>query len=109
MAASAEQVFLGRYQAVRHINDGGMASVWLARDTDSDRLVVVKRLLPQYLSKPAMRESWRRELDLMKKFRHPFSVELYEASLTDPEGPCLVMEYVEGIDLEDYVDKQKRL
>ena len=55
MAASSEQVFLGRYQAVRHINDGGMARVWLARDTDSDRLVVVSRLLPQYLSKPAMR------------------------------------------------------
>src|SRR5437667_10641189 len=103
---SAEQVFLGRYQAVRHLNDGGMASVWLAREIESGRQVVVKRLLPQFIDKPTVREALRREISFLKKFRHPYSVELYESSLTDPDGPCLVMEYAEGSDLEDLREKQ---
>lgn len=107
--ASSEQVFLGRYQAVRHLNDGGMASVWLARESSTGRPVVVKRLLPQFLDKPTVREAIRREINFMKRFRHPYSVELYESSLTDPDGPCLVMEFAEGSDLEDLVKKEQRL
>ncbi len=114
MAASSDkqpsdQVFLGRYQAVRHLNDGGMASVWLAREMESGRPVVVKRLLPKFLETPTVREALRREIGFLKKFRHPYSVELYDSSLTDPEGPCFVMEYAEGCDLEDLVQKHERL
>lgn len=114
MAAAAdknrtERVFLGRYQAIRHLEDGGMASVWLARAAGSDEQVVVKRMQPQFISKPLMREAFRREIDFMSHFRHPYAVALHEAALNDPEGPCIVMEYVPGIPLDTLLQNEKRL
>ena len=37
----------------------------------------------------------------MANFDHPYAVGLMEASLDDPIGPCLVLEYVPGVTLED--------
>src|SRR5438067_936168 len=94
------RVFLGRYREVRHLGDGGMSNVWLAREEESDQLVVVKRLQQQYLSEPTIRETFRREIDFMRAFHHPYAVQLREATLSDPEGPCVVMEFVEGPSLD---------
>src|SRR5205085_10225558 len=47
--------------------------------------------------------------DLMGKFRHPGAVELYDASLDDPLGPCIVMEYVKGVNLEALLARNGRM
>ena len=90
------QVFLNRYRAIRLLGEGGMGRAYLARQLDGDRLVVVKVLPQKYASTPHYREAIRREIDLLSQFHHPGVVELYEASMSDPQGPCLVMEYVQG-------------
>src|SRR5438132_8212581 len=105
----AARVFRGRYQAVRHLGEGGMSRVFLARGLDSEQLVVVKRLQPKYLSEPTIRETFRREAEFMRAFRHPYAVQLYEATLSDPEGPCVVMEYVDGPSLDAVLQKKTRL
>lgn len=114
MAAAAdknpsERVFMGRYRAIRHFIDGGMASVWLARDSGSGQQVVVKKMLPQFVSNPKMREAFRREIDFMTHFRHPYAVSLYEAALSDPDGPCIVMEYIPGVSLDILLENEKRI
>src|SRR5262249_25646841 len=45
----------------------------------------------------------------MARFQHPYVVTLYDASLNDPEGPCIVMEYVRGITLDTLLQRNKRL
>jgi serine/threonine protein kinase len=45
----------------------------------------------------------------MRNFTHPYSVRLLDAALDDPLGPCLVMEYVPGLTLEDLLRRHRRL
>ena len=79
------------------------------RALDRDELVVVKVLHEQFASASHYRETFRRELDLLSRFRHPGAVELYEAALCDRHGPCLIMEYVPGEPLDELLRRHGRL
>jgi len=55
---------------------------------------------------PVFRERFQRETMLMARFQHPHAVTLYDASLT--EGPCIVMEYIKGINLDSLLQRNGR-
>ncbi|MGL6095527.1 MAG: serine/threonine protein kinase [Fimbriiglobus sp.] len=103
------RLFLGRYEVQRLLGEGGMGRVFLARQTDLNRQVVVKVMHDHIADDPRFRERFQRETLLMARFHHPFAVHLYDASLNDPLGPCIVMEYVKGVNLEVLLGKNKRL
>jgi serine/threonine-protein kinase len=94
------RLFLGRYKVLRLLDKGGMGCAYLARQSDPDRLVVVKVLHEQFASDPQYRAYFQQEIDCLSRFQHPYAVELYEASINAPEGPCAVMEYVDGQSLD---------
>ncbi len=58
---------------------------------------------------PKFQERFQRETLLMARFQHPYVVTLYDASLNDPQGPCIVMEYIRGITLDSLLLRNKRL
>src|ERR1700755_1453355 len=103
------RVFLGRYEAIRLLGEGGMGRVYLARQVDLGRQVVVKVMHDHVATDPKFRERFERETLLMARFQHPYVVTLYDASLSDPLGPCIVMEYVRGVNLEQLLLKNKNL
>src|SRR5947209_19332384 len=103
------RVFLGRYEAVRLLGEGGMGRVYLARQVDLGRQVVVKVMHDHIAADPKFCERFQRETLLMARFQHPFAVTLYDASLNDPQGPCIVMEYVRGVTLDALLQRNARL
>ncbi len=103
------RVFLGRYEAVRLLGEGGMGRVYLARQTDLGRQVVVKIMHDHVAADPKFRERFQRETLLMARFQHPYVVTLYDASLNDPEGPCIVMEYIRGVTLDALLHRNMRV
>jgi serine/threonine-protein kinase len=103
------RVFLGRYEARRLLGEGGMGRVYLARQVDTGRDVVVKVMHEQIASDRKFRDRFEREMELMRRFRHPGAVQLYEADLNNPTGPCLVMEYVKGVNLETLLARSGRM
>jgi serine/threonine-protein kinase len=103
------RVFLGRYEAIRLLGEGGMGKVYLAKQTDLGRQVVVKVMHDHVAADDKFRERFQRETLLMARFQHPYAVTLYDASLSDPSGPCIVMEYVRGINLEALLERSGRL
>jgi serine/threonine-protein kinase len=103
------RLFLGRYEALRLLGEGGMGRVYLARQVDLGRQVVVKVMHDHIASDPKFRERFQRETLLMARFQHPYVVTLYDASLNDPEGPCIVMEYIKGITLDTLLMRNTRL
>jgi serine/threonine-protein kinase len=103
------RVFLGRYETIRQIGEGGMGRVYLARQTDLGRQVVVKVMHDHVAADPTFRERFTRETLLMARFQHPYAVTLYDASLNDPEGPCIVMEYIRGITLDEVLRRNGKL
>ena len=103
------KTFLGRYEIIRMLGEGGMGMVFLARQTDLGRQVVVKVMHDHVACDPKFRERFTRETLLMARFQHPYAVTLYDASLNDPQGPCIVMEYIKGVTLDALLQKNGRL
>ena len=103
------RTFLGRYEVQRQIGEGGMGRVYLARQTDLGRQVVVKVMHDHIAADNKFRERFQRETLLMARFHHPYAVTLYDASLNDPAGSCIVMEYVKGGNLETLLEKAKKM
>ncbi len=103
------RVFMGRYETVRLLGEGGMGRVYLARQLDLGRQVVVKVMHDHIAADPKFRERFTRETLLMARFQHPYAVTLYDASLNDPEGPCIVMEYIRGVTLDQLLHTNGRL
>ncbi len=103
------RIFLGRYEAVRLLGEGGMGKVYLARQLDLGRQVVIKVMHDHIAADPKFRERFQRETLLMARFQHPYAVTLYDASINDQSGPCIVMEYVRGVNMEVLLQKNRRL
>jgi eukaryotic-like serine/threonine-protein kinase len=103
------RIFLGRYEAIRLLGEGGMGRVYLARQMDLGRQVVVKVMHDHIAADPKFRERFQRETLLMARFQHPYVVTLYDASLNDPQGPCIIMEYIRGITLDTLLHRNNRL
>src|SRR5918911_2327959 len=103
------RIFLNRYEALRLLGEGGMGRVYLAHQRDLGRQVVVKVMHDHVAADAKFRERFARETLLMARFQHPYAVTLYDASLNDPQGPCIVMEYIRGVTLDTMLLKNTRL
>src|ERR1700744_653304 len=103
------RIFLGRYELGKLLGEGGMGRVYLARQADLNRQVVVKVMHDHIAADPKFRERFQRETLLMARFQHPYVVALYDASLNDPAGPCIVMEYIKEITLDVLLHRNGRL
>jgi serine/threonine-protein kinase len=102
------RIFLGRYETIRQLGEGGMGRVYLARQIDLGRQVVIKVMHEHIAADPKFRDRFQREMMLMARFQHPYVVALYDASLNDPEGPCIVMEYIRGVSLDTLLHRNGR-
>ena len=101
-------VQIGKYTVLVHLATGGMGAVYKAYDTEAKRDVALKVLTPELASKPLMIERFRREAKHAKKLRHANIVELYDFEQAGGQY-FLVMEFIEGVDLHDYVDRKGML
>jgi serine/threonine-protein kinase len=105
----AERLFLGKYQPLRHLADGGMSRLYLARALHQDRQVVVKVMHDHLKKNDNALKSFQREIQVLRQVCHPNAVEFLDASLDDPNGPLLVMEYVQGITFSALLRQNGRL
>ncbi len=86
---------LGRYEVLRPLGSGGMATVYLARDTDLDRLVALKVPHLDARSSPQVLERFQREARAAALLRHPNICPVFDAGRIDGI-PYLTMAYIEG-------------
>lgn len=101
-------VFMGQYEVKRLLAEGGMARVYLARQYHPSRQVVVKVMHEHIIEDPKSRQRFERETEMLHRFQHPGVANILDASLDDPLGPCIVMEYVRGISLDQLLAKNGR-
>jgi len=99
--AEPEQEQLGRYRLERTLGAGGMGVVYLARDTRLQRQVAIKKLRKDATSDSAGARI-QSEAQLLARLNHPHVVQLYDV-LEECGGIALVMEYVEGTTLREWM------
>ena len=99
---------LGKYEVIEYVASGGMSTVYKGRDVDLDRVVALKLLSSSLAKQPKMLDRFRREARVAARLRHENIVAIHEFCELDGVY-FLVLEYVPGVDLQDYIEKRKRL
>lgn len=100
------KVLGGRYEIREILGIGGMAYVYKAYDRVDDRIVAIKILKDEYLANEEFRLRFKNESKVIAVLSHPNIVKVYDVCLGD-EMQYIVMEYVEGITLKEYIERQK--
>jgi beta-lactam-binding protein with PASTA domain/predicted Ser/Thr protein kinase len=103
-----EQVFGDRYEVEGRIGAGGMAEVWRGHDRVLNRTVAIKTLLPQFARDASFVDRFRREAQAAARLNHQGIVSVYDSG-TDGDTPYIVMEFIEGRTLADYLASGKTI
>jgi serine/threonine-protein kinase len=94
-----------RYELVRPLGHGAMATVDLAHDVELDRPVALKRLAENLARDEDLQRRFLREARLAARLAHPNVVRVYDVG-EDEGRPFIAMEYVEGETLADLVARR---
>ncbi|MBE7495301.1 MAG: protein kinase [Verrucomicrobiaceae bacterium] len=107
--APGQPVFGGRFVLERHLGQGGMGQVWLARDTTLDEPRALKFVLPALLSDATARKRLRNEARLGTHLAHPRIVRVFDFAEETGGSPlaAVVMEFVEGRTLNELLAEQE--
>ncbi|OJJ18606.1 hypothetical protein BKI52_23630 [marine bacterium AO1-C] len=90
------------YRIDSKIGEGGMGSVYLASHLQMRRKAAIKALHPNLVNNAQIRERFRNEAEAMASLKHPNIIDLYDFLETN-QGLFLIMEYVDGNQLDDYI------
>ncbi len=97
-----------RYRIIDTLGEGGMSNVYLAEDIILQRKVAVKILRMDLQKEPQILARFQREALATSELSHPNIVMVLDVG-TDYGLPYMVMEYVDGPDLKDYIRKNTPL
>lgn len=101
-----KQILCNKYEVLKVIAEGGMGIVYLVKDLHLNRLAAVK--VSKNPESRKARAFAMREMEVLKELKHPALpgiIDFFE----ERENSCLVMEYVDGITLEQYLRKFGRV
>ena len=98
----------GRYEITELIGIGGMANVYKAYDVIENRVVAVKILREEYMGNEEMRRRFKNESKAMAVLNHSNVMRVYDVSFSD-RMQSIVMEYIDGITLKEYIEQQGSL
>lgn len=98
----------GRYEIREVIGVGGMAVVYKAYDSIEDRIVAVKILKEEFASNEEFLRRFKNESKAIAVLSHPNIVKVFDVSFGDLIQ-YIVMEYIDGITLKQYIDQQGSL
>lgn len=100
--------YIGPYEIVERAGSGGMGNVYRAERADGQfhQTVAIKLLKQNYLS-PGMIHRFRVEQEILANLHHPNIAQIYDAGLTDEGAPYLIMEFVDGIPIDEYANKHR--
>lgn len=100
------KILADRYEILELIGIGGMAYVYKARDKAEDRIVAVKILKDEFLANEEFIRRFRNESRAIALLSHPNIVKIYDV-LFGEFVQMIVMEYIDGITLKEYIEHQK--
>ncbi len=101
----------GKYLLLRHLATGGMAEVYLARQSGPagwEKECVIKRILPSLAADQQFVQMFLDEARIAARLSHQNIVQIYDLGQVGPKEFFIAMEYVQGVDLEQIIDGEKK-
>lgn len=93
-----------KYEILRKIGEGAQGEVYLAKDKRLGRKVAIKSLHVDLITNTVLKERFIGEAKLLGQLSHSSIVTLYDY-IVDTSGYHLIMEYLKGNQLDDYINK----
>ncbi|MEZ5359340.1 MAG: protein kinase [Candidatus Zixiibacteriota bacterium] len=106
MLESGQQ--LAHFKIIKKLGAGGMGEVYLAEDTNLKRKVALKLLLSEYFEDKERKERFQREARTAAQISHPNVMSIFDIGTAPEPGTgremnYIVMEYVDGLSLSQYI------
>ena len=99
---------VGAYEVVEELGRGGMGAVYRAvRADDSYHKQVAIKVLASPVGSAEVVHRFLRERQILARFEHPNIARLLDAATTPDGCPCIVMEYVEGVPIDRFCEREK--
>jgi serine/threonine protein kinase len=99
---------LGAYRLVEEIGRGGMGTVYRAvRDDEEFQMVVAVKIVSRGMDTDLVLRRFRTERQILASLDHPNIARILDGGSTPSGLPYFVMEYVDGLPLNDYCDKER--
>src|SRR5207237_2834586 len=107
IAAIAPGRLIGAYRVIREIGRGGMGAVYLAERADEQyKKQVVIKLIKRGMDTDSVLRRFRNERQILAEFDHPNIARLFDGGTTADGLPYFVMEYIEGLPIDEYCNKR---
>lgn len=101
--------FADQYEVIAEIGEGGMGMVYKARDTETERYVAVKVLHKRLLRESTSKKRFEQEARAAMSLAHPNLISVYRYGFIDSAIPYLVMEFIDGVGLDDELKEAGQL
>jgi serine/threonine-protein kinase len=98
------ELLLGSYVLLERLGEGGMGTVYKARNWKLGQVVALKLIRQERLDSESALKRFQREIRVASQLNHPHIVRAYDADEVNG-AHFFVMEYIEGIDLSKLVKK----
>ncbi|MEM7588271.1 MAG: serine/threonine-protein kinase, partial [Acidobacteriota bacterium] len=98
---------IGPYRILNQLGEGGMGVVYLAEQTEPVRRRVALKMLRSRLPHRQLQVRFAAEQQAMARLHHPNIAQLYEAGSTSEGLPYFVMEWVDGVPITEYCDRER--
>ncbi len=99
---------IGAYRVEKLIGEGGMGAVYLAERADGEfQQKVALKVMLEGMHSPNNLERFRQERTILASLNHPNIARLYHGGITSQNRPYLIMEYVEGLPIDQYCDRNR--
>ncbi len=103
------QILSGKYELLRLLGEGGMAFVYEATHLRLKQRVAIKLLAPDMARDPELRARFEHEARAVAKLRTPHVARVMDVDVTNDDLPFIVMEFLEGHDVEAELGKRGRI
>lgn len=92
-----------RYEIISHLGDGGMGSVFKARELGLERFVALKMLHPSLIGDKEHQDRFKREGAVLSKLEHPHILHCFRFGIWNATYPYIAMEFVQGKSLSTLI------
>lgn len=96
-----------RYELLENIGEGGMGSVWVAKQKEPVKRKVAIKLVKAGMDSKQVLARFESERQALAVMDHPNIARIFDGGMTPQGRPYFVMEYVKGIPFTEYCDQAR--
>ena len=99
---------VSKYKIKQKLTEGGQSEIYLADRADQtyDKTVVVK-FINQFIAEQSARQQFLGEMQILAHLRHPNIIPIVDAGFEDNQQPWLVLEYIQGVHIDEAIAEKK--